>query len=135
MLSTRRGKEAPVQGEKVQEQERWPPVFLKELLAERARVRKTSGQLAPILAYHLALVWCLKPQLSMAAGAAGAAGVAGAAGTAGAAEAAGAVVAVAAVAAPMCNFQDGIAVAEEAEAATAALESGCCSAAAVVGSG
>lgn len=124
MLSTRRGREAPVQGEeKVQEQERWLLVFLKELLAEQARARKTSGQLAPILAYHLALVWCLKPQLSMAAGAAGAA------------EAAGAVVAVAAVVAPMCKFQDGIAVAEKAEAATAALESGCCSAAAVVGSG
>lgn len=60
----------------------------------------------------LALVWCLKPLLSMAAVAVGAVGAAKA---------------------PVCNLQDGPAVAEEAAAAAAAaLESGCCSAAAVI---
>lgn len=65
----------------------------------------------------LALVWCLKPQLSTAAVAAGVVGT------------------VVAGATPPCSFQDGIAVAEEEEAATAAAvaapESGCCSAAAI----
>lgn len=67
----------------------------------------------------LALVWCLKPQLSTAAVAAGAVETVGT---------------VVVVVTPTCSFQDGFAVAEEAEAATAAAaapESGCCSAAAI----
>lgn len=69
----------------------------------------------------LALVWCLKPQLSTAAVAAGAVETVGT---------------VVVVVTPTCSFQDGFAVAEEAEAATAAAaapESGCCSAAAIWG--
>lgn len=59
----------------------------------------------------LAPVLCLKPQLSTAAVAVGAA---------------------VAVAAPTCSLQNGPAVAEEAATAVAAaLESGCCSAAAI----
>lgn len=123
-MPEKQGREARArEQERAQMQEYWPPVSPRERQAAQAQVRKTSGQLAPILASHLALVWCLKPQLSTAAVAAGAVETVGTA-----------VVVVT----PTCSFQDGFAVAEEAEAeaeaataAAAAPESGCCSAAVV----